>query len=377
MIAPERQYITLDDENLLKLAIEDGPGFIRSLPPFVIIDEIQRAPNLMLAIKKSVDEDRRPGRFLLTGSANLQLMEQIQESLAGRHEPIYLYPLTSHELSSQPVENSFANALIHNRLQGQISAYQDSLQKLKTAVCRGGYPIPLSRSESRAKKWFEIYINDVIDRDLHNVGNIKNTSALLHLFELCAMRTASLLEVNTLAKECRLSAETVKNYLHILQKLFLIRQLPSWSTNLGKRLIKSPKVHVTDTGIVASICNLSADDWLFKPDLFGHLIESYTVQQIITQCSWLDDDVNVYHYRDQKKREVDLVIEKPRALWGIEMKRASTLTDKDYSGLKELSNLAGKTWMGGAIFYTGDHIMPTPVKNTFAIPYGALWDGYK
>ena len=145
--------MTLDDESLLKLATEDGIGFINSLPQYVVIDEVQRAPNLMLAIKKSVDENRLPGRFLLTGSANLQLMEQIQDSLADRHEPVYLSPLTSHEVASLPVEQSFTHALLNNQLHTRANAYLDSINQLKNAVIRGGYPVPLKRSESRAKKW--------------------------------------------------------------------------------------------------------------------------------------------------------------------------------------------------------------------------------
>lgn len=173
----------------------------------------------------------------------------------------------------------------------------------------------------------------------------------------------------------QISADTVKAYLSTLEKLFLIRTLPAWSTNLGKRLIKSPKLHLIDSGMICALYGLTSDDWLTKAKLFGHLIESYTVQQIISQLKWIDDDVEYYHFRDQKKREVDLVLEKAGSLWGIEMKRSTTISAQDYKGLKVLAELAGKNWKGGVIFYSGDHIIPTPIENTFAVPYGALWDG--
>lgn len=375
IVAPDRDYITLDDQNLLKLAIEDGDGFIQSLPRFVILDEVQRAPNLMLSIKKSVDEDRQPGRFLLTGSANLLLMDQIQDSLAGRHDPINLFPLTSHEIASKSPEKSFINALFKGRIKPKINAYSGTLKKLKDAVCRGGYPEPLTRTERRARRWFTVYLEDIINRDVKAVGDIRNPDALLRLIKLCATRTASLLEINTLAKEVQISGDTVKAYLATLEKLFLIRMLPAWSTNLGKRLIKSPKLHLIDTGMICSICGITSDDWLTEADLFGHLIESYTVQQIIAQLAWVDEDIQYYHFRDQKKREVDLVLEKGASIWGIEMKRSTTISGSDYKGLKVLADTSGDDWKGGVIFYSGEHILSTPIKNTFAVPYGALWDG--
>ncbi|WP_394172339.1 ATP-binding protein [Thalassotalea litorea] len=377
IVAPDREYVTLDDQNLLHLALEDSMGFVQSLPRFVIIDEVQRAPKLMLAIKKSVDEDRTPGRFLLTGSANLLLMEQIQDSLAGRHEPIYLFPLTNHEISNTPASKSFVAALLSGSIKPKTNAYSDTLEKLKVAVCRGGYPIPLTRTERRAKRWFSVYLEDIINRDVKAVDDIRNPDALLKMFKLCAVRSATLLEMNSLAKDVQISVETAKSYLSTLEKLFLIRVLPAWSTNLGKRLIKSPKIHLIDSGMLSALCGLTSEDWLTKPKLFGHLIESYTVQQILTQIEWIDDDVESYHFRDQKKREVDLVLEKAGLVWGVEMKRSTSISEEDYKGLRALADIAGKNWKGGVIFYSGNHIIPTPIENTFAVPYSALWDGVR
>lgn len=376
-VAPDREYLTLDDENLLTLATHDGQGFIKSLPKFVIIDEVQRAPNLMLAIKKSVDEDRTPGRFILTGSANLTLMEQTQDSLAGRHEAIILPPLTSHEIASSKLETCFVQALLKGKIHPKSNAYINTMEKLKLHVSRGGYPVALARTtEKRAHRWFKSYLDHIINKDAKEVANINNPTALLNLLKLCAARTASLQELNSLARDIGINVETIKIYLSTLEKLFLIRVLPAWSTNLGKRLIKSPKIHLLDSGMLSALCGITSESWLSEAKMFGHIIESYTVQQIIAQLSWLDEDVECYHFRDQKKREVDLVLEKNRKIWGVEMKRASTISEEDYKGLKVLSDIAGENWKGGVIFYSGDHILPTPIENTFAVPYGALWDGF-
>lgn len=377
MISPHRKYITLDDENLLQLAFQDSSGFIQSLPEYVIIDEVQRAPNLMLAIKKSVDENRQPGRFLLTGSANILLMEQIQDSLAGRHEPIYLSPLTNHELAQKSSANSFVNTLLKGLIKPKLNAYNDTFEKLKISVCRGGYPIPLARTEKRASRWFSVYLEDIINRDVPLISEIRNPNALMNLLKLCSARTASLLEINSLANDTKISIETVKTYLATLEKLFLVRTLPAWSPNISKRLIKSPKLHMIDSGMICAMLKITTDDWLKKPDLFGHIIESYTVQQIIAQLSWVDDSIEYYHFRDQKKREVDLVLEQQGSIWGIEMKRATNISDQDYRGLKALANIAGENWKGGVVFYAGDHILPGPLENTFAMPYSVLWDGFE
>ena len=375
LVAPDRFYITLDDQNLLSYAINDSQGFIDSLPEYVIIDEVQRAPNLMLAIKKSVDENRKPGRFLLTGSANLLFMDQIQDSLAGRHEIIHLYPLSQHEINNTPSTRSFIKALLNNGIQPQYNAYPNNLKTLQQTVCRGGYPIPLQRDEGRAKKWFATYITDIINKDAQSVDTLRNPEALEQLLRLCAAQSASIIEINSVSKALQSSAETVKNYLFTLQKLFLIRRLPAWSNNMGKRLIKSPKLHLIDTGMCCALNNLSCNDWLTHASEFGHAIETMVINQLMIQLSWEDRDMQCYHFRDQNKREVDLVIEQARAVWGVEVKRSVNLVAADYRGLQVLSEYAGANWQGGVILYSGEHVLPIPVKNSFAVPFGALWDG--
>lgn len=374
-IAPERYYVTLDDENLLKTALKDGLGFIQSLPEFVIIDEVQRAPNLMLAIKKSVDENRTPGRFLLTGSANIALLSQVQDSLAGRHEAIHLFPLTSHEIAEQLVHSNFVQGLIEQRITPAVNAYPNTLNELKNKVCRGGFPEPLTRNDKRASRWYNNYAKDLVMRDASTLQEIRQPDALYRLLRLCAARTASLLEVNSLANDAQISVPTTKAYLQVLEKLFLIHQLPSWSSNLNKRLTKSPKIHMVDSGMVCALNALTPDQWLEQASLFGHVLESYVVQQISTQIHWLDDEINCFHFRDNKKKEVDIVLERGNQLWGIEIKRAVTLSNGDLKGMQELKKAAGDKWQGGIVLYSGDHILPTDMPDVLAVPYGVFWHG--
>jgi len=173
----------------------------------------------------------------------------------------------------------------------------------------------------------------------------------------------------------QISVNTVNKYIQTLEKLFLIRRLPAWSANHSKRLIKAPKLHLIDSGMACAISKLTEEHWLTHANNFGHIIESYAVQQIIAQLLWIDSSIETYHFRDQYKNEVDLVIEQGTFIWGIEMKRAKIIVPGDYKGLRILSELAGENWKGGIVFYGGDHIMKTPIKNTLAVPYGALWDG--
>lgn len=374
-LRPDTSYFTLDDLNLLNFAKEDPQGFIESLPDYSIIDEVQRAPNLVLAIKESVDRDRRPGRFLITGSANLALMQQVQESLAGRNDPTILFPLTATELSQTTKKKGFVDALLNGEVKPKLAAYPDTLERLKAFVCRGGYPEPLTRSVKRSQRWFNIYVNDIITRDAKEVDNIDNTDALISLFKICAHRTASLLESSSMAKEVQLSLNTTKKYIETLEKLFLIRRLPAWTKNPAKRMIKSPKIHVIDSGIACAMSHLSEENWMSHADYFGNLIESFAVQQIIAQLQWLDSNIKVYHYRDQNKNEVDIVIDDGSSIWGVEIKRAKTISNDDFKGLVSLSKDASKIWKGGVVLYSGEHVVKTSHDNIYAVPFGALWEG--
>lgn len=370
-IEPERPYINFDDETLLRAARQDPTGFIQGLPAFVSLDEVQRVPELLPAIKATVDTDRRPGRFLMTGSANLLLLPGVQESLAGRVEILHLQPLSEQE--KQKGTSSLLSLLIKGEIKSSIQGHQDMVPGIADAVCSGGYPEPNTRSASRATRWYRQYLNAIIQRDVKDIALIRDEDEMLRLIEILSLRTASLLNVSTLANELGVSRQTTEKYISILERLFLIRRLPAWHLNQSKRLIKTPKIHLIDSGIIASLNGLKAEDWFDYSADFGNILESFVVQQLICQSGWVDSDLRFYHYRDKDKLEVDLVIESGRKLWGVEVKKASSIQQKDEAGLARLADKAGNRFQGGILLYSGRNYLPLKQKNCFAVPMDALW----
>jgi predicted AAA+ superfamily ATPase len=370
-LEPERAYFSFDDHKLLEAAQLDPIGFLQLLPERVILDEVQRVPELLPAIKAAVDRHRDPGRFLLTGSANLLLLPTVSESLAGRIEVIRLYPLT--ELEKQRGEYRLLEALLANAIQPAIAEQQPDIAGLATAICQGGYPEPITRTPARARKWFRQYLQAIIQRDVKDIAAIRDEDELYRLVELLADRTANLLNVSNLAQTLGMRRETVEKYLSILERLFLVRRLPAWHRNTSKRLVKTPKIHVVDSGLAATLNRLDSGDWLEQGTEFGALVESFVVQQLLCQASWIDHDLQFFHYRDKDKVEVDLVIEQGRNVWGVEVKRAATIRAKDTNGLARLKAQSGHHFRGGMVLYTGAHCLSLPVENCFAVPMDRLW----
>ncbi len=371
-LAPERAYVTLDEEPTLRTAREDPVGFVAALPARVTLDEVQRAPGLLLAIKSAVDRDRRPGRFLLTGSADLLLLPKIGDSLAGRIEFVQLHPLTESEKERQPggLLRAFLDGRLSPRITGAEAAPNGALQE---RILRGGYPPAQLRSPERARQWHRQYLRTVLERDVADVARVRGTAELSRLVEIVALRSASLLNVSALGSELGMRRETVDQYLTVLERLFLVRRLPAWHRNEVKRLIKTPKIHLLDSGLAATLAGLEAGDWTTRRDRFGHLIESFVVQQLIAQAGWTDPDLRFWHYRDKDRVEVDLVITRGRRTWGVEVKAAATVAAVDGNGLRRLVEQCGKDFQGGMILYAGASTLPTADKRILAVPLSELW----
>ncbi|WP_280549317.1 MULTISPECIES: ATP-binding protein [unclassified Halomonas] len=370
-IDPERAYLNLDDATLLEAARQDPLGFVEGLPERVTLDEVQRAPALLLAIKSVVDRDRQPGRFLLTGSANLLLLPKAQDSLAGRMEVIYLHPLTEQE--KRVSATTLLSTLLEGRLTPRMVADTTPLAPTAEVLCQGGYPEPNRRAPHRARQWYRQYLQAIVQRDVRDIAAIQDEDGMLRLMELLAYRTASLLNVSNLSKELGMERATIAKYLGILERLFLIQQLPAWHRNHAKRLIKSPKLHIVDTGLAAALGRLGPEQWLTEAERFGSLLESHVVEQLIAQASWIEPELRFSHYRDKDQVEVDLVIERGRELWGVEVKRAASVQAKDAAGLARLADQAGKGFRGGMLLYTGRHCLKLQVPGCFAVPIGMLW----
>ena len=370
-VEPDRRYLTLDDPTLLQVAQQDPLGFVDSLPKRATLDEVQRAPDLLPAIKSVIDRDRTPGRVLLTGSANLLLLPKVQESLAGRMEVIYLHPLTEQEKRVSTF--SLLQALLDGRLTPRLAADERSLPPAADVICQGGYPEPQGRPPHRARQWYRQYVNAIVQRDVQDIAEIRDADGMLRLLALLAYRTASLLNVSGASRELGIERATVDRYLAILERLFLIRLLPAWHRNQAHRLIKSPKVHLVDTGLAAALARLTPEHWLSEAGRFGALLETHAVEPLMAQASWADPELRFSHYRDKDQVEVDLVIERGRDIWAVEVKRAATVQAKDAAGLARLAQQAGKQFQGGMLLYTGRHCLKLKVPGCFAVPIGMLW----
>lgn len=370
-LAPKRSYLTLDDHATLAVAKGDPTGFIQSLQEYVTLDEVQRAPELLLAIKAEVDRNRKPGRFLLTGSANLLLLPKVKESLAGRIEILHLHPLTESE--KQKRKPNFLQKLTAQQLRPSITHTQQELAGLAERICRGGYPEPSTRPPNRARQWFKQYLQTIIKNDVHNVANIRDEDELYRLAELLALRTGNLLNTNSIATDLKMRRETTDKYISILEHLFLVYRLPAWHNNHAKRLIKAPKLHLVDSGLAATLNNLKAEQWHNFSTNFGPILESFVIQQIRAQAEWLDEPLQLSHYRDKDQTEVDLVVEQGRDVYGIEVKKAVSIQEKDGEGLKRLAHQAGKHFKGGVLFYCGNNALPLKTEHCLAAPINWLW----
>lgn len=370
-LAPKRAYLTFDDQSVLTAAKNDPAGFIQSLPEFVTLDEVQRAPDVLFAIKAEVDRNRKSGRFLLTGSANLLLLPKVKESLAGRIEILRLHPLT--ETEKEKTQSNFLERLFTQQLQNSITGAQQEITGIAERICRGGYPEPNTRKSNRARQWFKQYLQTLIQHDVADIANIRDEDELQHLAELLALRTGNLLNTNNIATDLKMRRETADKYISILEHLFLVYRLPAWHNNQAKRLVKAPKLHLADSGLAATLNNLKPDDWHNFSTNFGPLLESFVIQQLRAQAEWLEEPVRLSHYRDKDQVEVDLVIEQGRNVYGIEIKKAASIQVKDGEGLKRLAHQAGKYFKGGALIYCGNNALALKTEHCIATPIDWLW----
>lgn len=386
-LLPKREYISLDDPSFLQAAKADPVGFIGGLPQSVILDEIQRAPELLLAIKMAVDEDRlqqkeKLGRFLLTGSANLLLLPKVSESLAGRMQMMTLNPLSEWEKqlsdSLKPkdlITQTLLMKLTTGSFKTKISGDKFDAKILVKAICTGGYPEPNKLNNKQLARWYRQYLNAIVQKDIKDFEKIRDEQELIRLIELLSLRTANLLNQSNIANELGIDRATVEKYIRLLEKLFLIRRLPAWHSNQSKRLIKTPKIHVVDTGMASVLSNLTVADWSSDAKQFGNLLESFVVQQLICQSTWSDLDYRFYHYRDKDQIEVDLVIEQGKSVWGVEIKRAASVELNDCNGLRRLAEKAGKDFKGGVVLYSGSSVFELEKNSNFyAVPLSSLWE---
>ncbi len=369
----DASYLTLDDAATLAAATSDPAGFVQGLNGPLVLDEVQKAPAVFPAIKLAVDRNRRPGRFLLTGSANVLLVPQVSESLAGRIETLTLWPFSQGEIDG--VRETFVDALFAKaNLRGPDKPL--ATLKLMDCVLRGGYPeICTTRGASRRADWFRSYISTILQRDIRDLSNIEGLTELPRLLTLLATRAGSPVNFADIARDLSIPQTTLKRYFALLEMTFIVQVLPAWSSNLGKRLVKSPKLYLNDTGLLTHLLGLGKDRLGNDPKHSGPLMENFVVMELRKQASWSQTMPELFHFRTQAGREVDVVLEdRSGRIVGIEVKARATLGREDLKGLEALADLGGKRFHRGVVLYAGQDTIPFGAR-IHALPVSALWGG--
>lgn len=372
MVGDPRGHVpfSFDEQATLASARSDPAGFVANLPERSLLDEVQRAPELFPAIKAAVDARRTPGRILLTGSANVLLVPRLSESLAGRMAILRLHPLAQAEVAGQQprfLEALFAAGFATRR-------FERLGPELAERVVAGGYPAALNRSGARRRAaWYRDYVETIVERDIRDLARIRSLEAVPRLLTLAAGQTARTLNVSELAAAFQLSRPTLADYLVLLQRVFLVDQLPPWHTNRLSRLVKAPRLHLGDTGLACAVLGLDAAALQRDRDILGQLVETFVFQELRRQASWHEQEIRFHHFRDRDGFEVDLVLERGRDVAGIEVKAGATVTAADFRGLRKLSQAAGKHFAAGLVLYDGE-VSGSFGEGLFAVPIRALWE---
>ncbi len=364
------QYFTLDDSATLALTAGDPAGFIRNLSGPVVLDEIQKVPDLFPAIKLAVDKDRQPGRFLLTGSANVMTLPRLSESLAGRMEIIPLFPFSAGELAG--VVEGFLPRLFAGTI--ARSKPQSARENIPARVTRGGYPEAIQRgADDRRAAWFASYISTILQRDVRDLARVDALHTLPNLLKLLAARSSGLMNLADVGRDAALPHTTLTRYLALLESVFLVHRLPAWSRNLGKRLVKAPKLHLLDTGLACHLIGADARRLSADRALLGRLLESFVVGELRKQLSWTDPRTALYHFRTATGSEADVVLERPDgSIAAIEVKASATVAASDFAALQALRDQLGRQFHAGVVLYLGERIVPFGDK-LWLVPVPALW----
>ena len=366
-------FVTLDDHATLDAALNDPPGFIAGLGDFAVIDEVQNAPNIFRAIKASVDRDRRPGRFLLTGSANVLVLPKMADSLAGRMEIATLYPMGQDELHGR--KSTFIDKLFQAKLANvHVRIKTIDRKKLAAMVLAGGYPEVMGRKEAaRRAAWYKGYVTTILQRDVRDISNITGLTDLPKLLNALAERSSGLLNMADLSRTLDIPHTTLRRYMALLDATFLNTPLPAWHAHRLRRLVKTPKIHLADSGFASHLCGINKAVQLEQSNKFGPLVESFVVNELRKMAGWSRSDVTLHHYRTEGGREVDVVIEdRMGRVVGVEVKAAAAVNYDDAAGLRDLKEAVGKKWMRGIVLHSGPHATAM-APDMHALPMGALW----
>ena len=355
-------YITLDDQATLASAESDPHGFIRSLGQNrVVLDEFQYAPGLIPAIKEASDrlEPEEKGKFLLTGSADIFRSARTQEALPGHMARLELFPLSLSELTGQSL--NIIDYLLAGEFQSRPVPFTGR-EQLASLVLQGGYPEVQSKSPRAKQIWFKSYMEGRLYKDFESLYAARGDyhSKLQAMTPYLAGLSGNLLKYSNIANDLELNDKLVKSYIEILELMFIVRRVPAYSKNRAKRLsARMPKIHYVDTGLACHLLGLRNENQLLKSQYYGGLLESLVYMECCKQASWAQEEVGLYHFRDNRKHEVDIVLERANAkIIGIEVKASASVNNQDFKGLVTLAEFSGEAFEQGILFYTGREILP-------------------
>lgn len=373
LIGAERaaEYVTFDDALTLELAHADPQGFVLGLPDTVVLDEVQRVPEIFRAIKLDVDADRRPGRYLLTGSANVLLLPKLSDSLAGRMRIVTLWPLSQGEIEG--VEEGFIESMFAEGPLPSVKA-QESRTSLAGRIARGGFPEAVDLSEGEARDgWMRSYVSTLLDRDVRDIADVSDRVALPRLLRFLAARSSMQLNVSELSRLTGIPRGSIDRYLSLFTITFAVRMIPAWAGDIGRRLVKSPKVLMVDSGLCSMLVRAGAERMIHDPDSFGPQLETFVGGELLRQVGWSTRDLELMYYRDSSGAEVDYVLEDERGrLVGIEVKATSSPTSHDFRGLRSFAAAVGKRFHRGVVLHTGA-TSGSFGDGLWALPVESLW----
>jgi predicted AAA+ superfamily ATPase len=365
-------YYTLDDAALLSAATRDPDAFLRATSGPIVIDEVQLAPDLFRAIKIEVDRRRTPGRFLLTGSANVLLLPKLSESLAGRMQILTLWPFSEDELRKSRAD--FVDRVFETDDLTALAAPEVPRAKLLARMVTGGYPeVALQLDPDRRAAWFGSYITTILQRDVRQMADIAGLTELPRLLALLAAQSGGLLNMAELARDAAMSQATIKRYLALLQATHLYQPLSAWAGNVRKRLIKASKVYLNDTGLLAYHLGVDQENLEMPGANVGTMLEAFVYQELRKQITWSRAQPSLHYYRTAGNREVDFVLQRRNGqLVGIEVKAAVKLNSDDMKGIAELAAATGRRFRAGVVLYQGSTIVPFGDR-LWALPVTSLF----
>jgi predicted AAA+ superfamily ATPase len=364
----KRTYLTLDDPIVRAEAKTDPSSFLDTHGTPITVDEVQRAPELLMPIKLRVDRNRVPGSYLLTGSANVLALPKIADSLAGRMEVIELLPFTQAEIEGR-TENFIDRALSAEPWDDVTKA-----ERIADRIVRGGFPEPALRANARRREaWFESYVKTLLERDVRDLAQIEGLVQLPRLLQLLAVRNGSSLNVSSLARDCGIPHTTLTRYLDLLKKLYLLQMVPAWSADVDTRLTKAPRAYLVDTGLACYLANQDEDALRDDRLAFGAALNGFVANELARLVSQSRRRPWLMHLRTVKLKEVDFVLEaRDRRVVGIEVKATPSVQPSDFEGLRYLQLLAGDRFHRGIVLYTGSEVVRVTTHLT-ALPIQALW----